>query len=167
MADPFDPGDPGWTSISPRLATARLLIGSATTLVGLVVVEGLLAIVVGSTGVPAWWLAVPVAVALLVVGWLAWWAPRNRRSWGYREQEEELVVRSGVTFRRVVSVPYGRMQFVDLQAGPLARRLGFTSLSLHTASTRTASTVPGVPHEEALRLRLRLTELGESRAAGL
>ena len=49
----------------------------------------------------------------------------------------------------------------------LARRLGFTSLSLHTASTRTASTVPGVPHEEALRLRLRLTELGESRGAGL
>lgn len=167
MADPFDPDDAGWTAISPRLATARLLIGSLVTLVMLVVADSILAIIVATTAVPAWWLAVPVVVALLVVGWLAWWAPRNRRSWGYREQEEELVVRSGVTFRRVVSVPYGRMQFVDLQAGPLARRLGFTSLSLHTASTRTASTVPGVPHEEALRLRLRLTELGESRGAGL
>ncbi len=167
MADPFDPDDAGWTAISPRLATARLLIGSLVTLVVLVLADGVLAIVVATTTVPAWWLAVPAVIALLVVGWLAWWAPRNRRSWGYREQEEELVVRSGVTFRRVVSVPYGRMQFVDLQAGPLARRLGFTSLSLHTASTRTASTVPGVPHDEALRLRLRLTELGESRGAGL
>ncbi len=167
MADPFDPDDAGWTAISPRLATARLLVGSLTVLMVLVVVEAVLAIVVATTPMPVWWLGVPVAIALLVVTWLAWWAPRNRRSWGYREQEEELVVRSGVAFRRVVSVPYGRMQFVDLQAGPLARRFGFTSLSLHTASTRTASTVPGVPHEEALRLRLRLTELGESRGAGL
>lgn len=167
MADPFDPDDAGWTSVSPRLATARLLVGSLVTLALLLVVEGVLGAVVATTSLPAWWLAVPVAFAVVAVGWLAWWAPRNRRSWGYREQEEELVVRCGVTFRRVVSVPYGRMQFVDLQAGPLARRLGFTSLSLHTASTRTASTVPGVPHEEALRLRLRLTELGESRGAGL
>ncbi|MEG9225709.1 PH domain-containing protein [Aeromicrobium sp. Sec7.5] len=167
MADPFDSGDAGWTAISPRLATARLLVGSLTTLVALLVVEGVLALVVDATSLPAWWLAVPLAIGLLVVAWLAWWAPRNRRSWGYREQDEELVVRSGVAFRRVVSVPYGRMQFVDLQAGPLARRLGFTSLGLHTASTRTAATVPGVPHEEALRLRVRLTELGESRGAGL
>lgn len=167
MADPFDPDDAGWTAISPRLATARLVVGSLTTLAVLVVVDGVLAVVVATTSLSTWWLAVPVVVAAIVVAWLAWWAPRNRRSWGYREQDEELVVRCGIAFRRVVSVPYGRMQFVDLQAGPLARRFGFTSLSLHTASTRTASTVPGVPHEEALRLRLRLTELGESRGAGL
>ncbi|WP_229053699.1 PH domain-containing protein [Aeromicrobium sp. Leaf350] len=167
MADPFDPGEPGWSPVSPRLATARLLIGSVTTLVAVVVVAALLGIIAATTTLPPWWVGLPVVLGLLVLGWLAWWAPRNQRSWGYREQEEELVVRRGLMFRRVVSVPYGRMQFVDLQQGPLARRFGFASLSLHTASTKTASTIPGVPHDEALRLRLRLTELGESRGAGL
>ncbi|MCK5890707.1 PH domain-containing protein [Aeromicrobium sp.] len=167
MADPFDSGDAGWTPISPRLATARLLVGSLVTVAVLALVLAIVTSIVATTALSAWWLTLPVALAVLVVSWLAWWAPRNRRSWGYREQDEELVVRCGIAFRRVVSVPYGRMQFVDLQAGPLARRLGFTSVSLHTASTRTASTVPGVPHEEALRLRQRLTELGESRGAGL
>ncbi len=167
MRDPFDPRDEGWTPVSDRLATARVLLGSLTVLAVVVVVLAVLGLLVGLTSLPAWVLAVPVVLGALAVGWLTWWAPRNRRSWGYREQEEELVVRHGVAFRRVVSVPYGRMQFVDLQAGPLARKLGFASLSLHTASTKTASTIPGVPHEEALRLRLRLTELGESHGAGV
>lgn len=102
-----------------------------------------------------------------VFTWLWAWTARNQASWGYLEAEEELLVRGGVMFRRVVVVPYGRMQFVDVQAGPIATKLGYASVTLHTASTSTAATIPGVPLREAHRLRNKLTELGESHDAGL
>jgi membrane protein YdbS with pleckstrin-like domain len=167
MGDPFDPEDTGWSPVSPRLATARILIGSLVTAVLALILLAGLGLLVGVASAPGWFLAVPMVLAAAVIGWLCWWAPRNRRSWGYRETEQELLVRHGVMFRRLVAVPYGRMQFVDVQIGPLARRLGYARLSLHTASTETASVVPGVPHDEAMRLRVRLTDLGESRGAGV
>jgi len=66
-----------------------------------------------------------------------------------------------------VGVPYGRLQFVDVTAGPLARAFGFATVTLHPASTSTAAAIPGVPLDEAARLRNRLTELGESHGAGV
>ena len=167
MIDPFDPHDPSWTGVSPRLATARIVLTAVWTALAAVVVAAALAMLATWTSFPLWSAAVPGVLALGVIGVTAWWAPRNRRAWGYREDADDLLVRSGVLFRRVVAVPYGRMQFVDLNIGPVARRFGYARVSLHSASTKTAAVVPGVPHEEALRLRHRLTELGESRGAGL
>jgi len=59
------------------------------------------------------------------------------------------------------------MQFVDVQAGPLARAYGVASVTLHTASAETAADIPGLPAAEATRLRNRLTELGEAHGAGV
>jgi hypothetical protein len=41
------------------------------------------------------------------------------------------------------------------------------TVSLKTASPETNATIPGLPPEEAARLRDRLTELGEAHASGL
>ena len=41
---------------------------------------------------------------------------------------------AGIVFRQLVVVPYGRMQYVDVNAGPLARRFRIASVQLHTAS---------------------------------
>jgi membrane protein YdbS with pleckstrin-like domain len=70
-------------------------------------------------------------------------------------------------FRTLVVVPYGRMQFVDVQAGPVEQLAGIASVHLHTASPGTSARIPGLPAEEAARLRDRLTAMGESWAAGL
>ena len=43
------------------------------------------------------------------------------------------------------------MQFVDVQAGPIDRAFGIASVTLHTASTETAATIPGLPADEATR----------------
>ncbi len=69
--------------------------------------------------------------------------------------------------RRLVVVPYGRMQYVDVQAGPLDRAFGIAQVQLYTASAGTDASIPGLPPEEAARLRDRLTELGEAHASGL
>jgi membrane protein YdbS with pleckstrin-like domain len=106
-------------------------------------------------------------LALAVAAWIWRWSGRNARSWGYLEADDDLVITGGVLFRRLVAVPYGRMQFVDVQAGPLDQRFGIASVTLHTASSETAATIPGLPAAEAARLRDRLTEMGESHGAGL
>lgn len=64
-------------------------------------------------------------------------------------------------------VPYGRLQYVDVEAGPLERRLGIATLTIHTASPATAAVLPGLPTAEAARLRGVLTERVRERGAGV
>jgi len=104
----------------------------------------------------------------LVAGAIAWGVVGRRyRSWGYAEREDDLLVRRGVMFARLSVVPYGRMQFIDVTAGPLERAFGLATVRLHTAAASTDARIPGLERGEAARLRDRLAELGEAQAAGL
>ena len=64
-------------------------------------------------------------------------------------------------------VPYGRMQFVDVTAGPLERSFRLATVKMHTAAAASDARIPGLEREEAARLRDRLAELGEAQAAGI
>jgi membrane protein YdbS with pleckstrin-like domain len=111
-----------------------------------------------------------VAVALIggVVSTLALVSVTRRwLAWGYAERDEDLLVRRGVLVRRTSVVPYGRMQYVDVTAGPLDRRLGLARVTLHTAAAASDASIPGLPAAEATRLRDRLAALGEARASGV
>jgi membrane protein YdbS with pleckstrin-like domain len=109
-----------------------------------------------------------VAVAGVVISGLAFSAVHRRwLAWGYAERAEDLLVRRGVLVRRTSVVPYGRMQYVDVTAGPLDRRLGLARVTLHTAAAASDASIPGLPAAEATRLRDRLAALGEARAAGV
>jgi membrane protein YdbS with pleckstrin-like domain len=110
-------------------------------------------------------IALVVVLAALVTAEMI--ATRRFRAWGYAERDEDLLVRRGVLVERLSVVPYGRMQFVDVVAGPLERRFGLATVRLHTAAAASDARVPGLPTDEAERLRDRLAMLGESRAAGL
>jgi uncharacterized protein len=68
---------------------------------------------------------------------------------------------------RVVAVPYGRMQLVDINRGPLARAVGLSELKFVTAAAASGVTIPGLPEAVAEELRDRLVTLAESRRAGL
>lgn len=163
MSELFRPPVDEWKRVSPRLRDARryafVLPGAGVGLVVVVLVQIL---------VSWWWLTALLAVATVgCAAWGWWWSARNQTAWGYAENADDLFVSSGIMFRRLVSVPYGRMQYVDVQAGPVARRFGVASITLHTASPDTAARIPGLPADEATRLRDRLTELGEAHGAGL
>ena len=62
---------------------------------------------------------------------------------------------------------YGRLQFVDVTAGPLDRAFGLTSVQLHTAAATSDAAIPGLAPEVAAQLRDRLAAKGEQRSAGL
>ncbi|MEV7396886.1 PH domain-containing protein [Aeromicrobium sp. NPDC092404] len=163
MDDLFTPPSGDWQRVSPKLATIRRIRIAIPSVVVALVGVALLVLLPD-----LWWigaLCLAVAGAAVVWGWI--WAGRNQRSWGYAENDDDLLVTSGVMFKRLVAIPYGRMQFVDVQAGPLARAYGVATVTLHTASAETAADIPGLPSAEATRLRNRLTELGEAHGAGL
>lgn len=93
--------------------------------------------------------------------------PRRVRAIGYALREDDLVFRRGIMWTRVVAVPYGRMQLVDINRGPLARAVGLSELKLVTAAAATGVTIPGLPEAVAEELRDQLVALAESRRAGL
>jgi membrane protein YdbS with pleckstrin-like domain len=108
------------------------------------------------------------AAAALVAGAIALlFATRRVRAWAYAEREDDLLVRRGVLFSRLSIVPYGRMQFIDVTAGPVERSFGLATVRLHTAAAASDARIPGLTRDEAGRLRDRLAELGEAQAAGL
>jgi membrane protein YdbS with pleckstrin-like domain len=163
---PTDPLEPwpntvDWRPVSTRLIwieEIRLAIGTLVVLAGCAVAGALV-----DNALP--WLAAAVAVvfglvrAVLIV--------RSVRAWGYAERDEDLLVRHGLMVRRLSIVPYARMQFVDVTAGPLERAFGLATVTLHTAAAHSDATVPGLEGPEAARLRDRLAALGEAQAEGL
>lgn len=165
----FRPVSEPWNPVSPALATRRRLVLATPVAVLGVLAFGAAALVATLEVATVWVVLVAAVGGLLLAGAgaLWWWAERNRRSWGWAESEDDLLVTSGVMFRRLVVVPYGRVQFVDVEAGPVERRLGITRVVLHTASTETAAEVPGVPADDARRLRDRLTDLGRTHDGGI
>lgn len=158
---PFDPSDVTWTPVSGRLATARL------TSTGIVLVIALVATAAPAalSGLPWLW-SLPAVVVLCGV-WAALLIPRQVRALAYAERADDLLIRRGIMLRSLVVVPYGRMQYVDVTAGPLARRFQIASVQLHTAAPGTNATIDGLPPHEAARLRDRLASRGEARLAGL
>lgn len=157
----FDPVGVAWQPVSPRLTTVRLI--SAGVWLMLPFAGGVVAAVL--SGLAGLW-AIP-AVVLAVGLWIAVVVPRQVRAWGYAERDDDLLIRKGVMFRTLVVVPYGRMQFVDVQAGPLDRWGGIARVQLHTASPGTDAAIPGLVPAEAARLRDRLAARGEAQLAGL
>ncbi len=110
---------------------------------------------------------VSVLVVAVLGASLSWFLRRRFRAWRYQERNEDLIVARGVMVQRLSVVPYGRMQFVEVTAGPVERLFRLSTVKLHTAAAASDARIPGLERGEAARLRDRLTELGESMAAGM
>ena len=157
----FDPDGVTWTPISPNLGTLRR---SALAVVCAVLAIAV-AVVAVVAGQPLVWLALAAPVLLIAVGWPV--IGRQVRAWGYAERDEDLLVRRGVMFRNLLVVPYGRLLFGEVQAGPLERAFSVAQVQLHTASAESDARIPGLAPQEAARLRDRLASRGQARLAGL
>lgn len=113
-------------------------------------------------------LGLGVGLGLVVAGLLCErFLARRVAAWGYAERNDDLMVRRGVLIRRQSVIPYGRMQFIDVTAGPVDRAFGLATVQLHTAAAATDARIPGLVRADADALRDRLALVGEAKATGL
>ena len=110
--------------------------------------------------------APPIVVGVIALLTVAF-TPRRVRAIGYQLRDDDLVFRRGLMWHRVVAVPYGRMQLVDINRGPIARLVGLSELRFVTAAAATGVVIPGLPQQQAEELRDTLVALAESRRVGL
>ncbi|AXH36835.1 PH domain-containing protein [Humibacter sp. BT305] len=152
--------DEEWVGVSSRYLGVEIVASILTAVV-------LCAICVPFILLQTWfgWPALGVAIVLSVV--LLVLAPRRVRAIGYVLRADDLLFKRGIMWHRVVAVPYGRMQLIDVNRGPVARALGLSELKFVTAAASTGVTIPGLPEQTADELRDRLVALAETRRVGL
>ena len=112
-----------------------------------------------------------LAVVAVFGLWGLWWiltTPRRTRALGYALESNHLMARRGIVFRSMSSMPYGRIQYVDVESGPLERMCGVARLTVRTAGTTTGTMVLfGIPLNVAEELRADLVRRADERMAAL
>ena len=153
--------DTAWQRVSPKYVIVDVIsyvisgvMMTAISLVPLVVFSWSLG-----------WLP-PVVVGAISLVMIAL-TPRRVRSIGYQLRPDDLLFKRGLMWQRMVAVPYGRMQLVDINRGPIARLVGLSELKFVTAAAASGVVIPGLAEAVAEDLRDKLVALAESRRAGL
>jgi uncharacterized protein len=159
---PSGDADIRWQRPSPLLLRARR-IQTVLVTVPVALAGGIIAAAAGSTALG---LGIGLGLAALGVIWERFLA-RRVAAWGYAERRDDLMVKRGVLIRRQSVIPYGRMQFIDVTAGPVERSLGLATVRMHTAAAASDARIPGLDRVNAAKLRDQLAALGEAQAAGL
>lgn len=107
--------------------------------------------------------------AILAFNYL--WAVLSWRFYQYELTQDSLKIERGVIWKHYVSIPYERIQNVDICRGIVARILRLSELLIHTAgvggSPRGEGHLPGVLREEAERLREELIQKVKGAKQGL
>lgn len=149
--------------VSPDLIRARYVAGIIPCVIWVLLIAGA---IVAAVLTDLWWLGLLGLIPLLIMVQGLVLTPRRVRAIGYLDAEEELTVASGIMFREVQTIPYGRVQSVTIDEGPVARRYGLAQITVSTAGDSTA-VLPGLPKDEAERLRAMLTDRGIETMAAL
>ncbi|WP_164234277.1 PH domain-containing protein [Microbacterium hydrocarbonoxydans] len=150
-----------WHQISPRYVASQF-VQNLLFIAFILVVALVISIVAEQTWawIPAGVITVLTLITLIIL-------PRQARAIGYMLRADDIVFRKGILWQRMIAVPYGRMQLVDITQGPLDRAFGISQLKMVTAAATTGVQIPGLSQDAAEALRDRLIEVAETRRTGL
>ncbi|QSB06635.1 PH domain-containing protein [Natronoglycomyces albus] len=158
----FWPNELSWQPMPPQLTTVWLLGMAVRMLILLcvLVIGGILWL--NLTGL---WLALGIVATLTIVRSII--IVRAVKAWGFAERDRDILVKHGLLTRRLSIVPYGRIQLVDIKAGPIERIFDLTSVQVKTAALDAPTVIPGLEPEVARALRDRLARLASEAREGL
>ena len=98
-----------------------------------------------------WWAFLLVGILIMSV---FIWAPMVARSRGFALRDHDIHYKSGLIWRKIVSLPFNRVQHVELESGPLERIFKLTTLKFFTAGGGNADMkIPALGFERASKLR--------------
>lgn len=162
--------EPQWVPAASRYLTVRFV--HTLSALALPILAGVALYCAGAFfGGPEVLRIVGLAVIAVFGLWGLWWiltTPRRTRALGYALESNHLMARRGIVFRSMSSMPYGRIQYVDVDSGPLERMCGVARLTVRTAGTTTGTMVLfGIPLNAAEELRADLVRRADERMAAL
>lgn len=103
------------------------------------------------------WRCITTALILLVLAYI--WARLTYHYYRYELGEDGFRKEHGVIWKRYVTIPYEKIQNVDIYRGIIARLLGISDLQIQTAGATSRSgflsegRLPGLSREVAEQLR--------------
>lgn len=129
----------------PKAMRVEALFVAVPLLIGALVAEY-------ATPFPNFIIAGPVALLLAV---LVIVLPHRRyAARGHALSDDRLRVVRGILFHSDTVVPFGRVQHIDVDRGPVERYYGLATLQLYTAGSHgDVVRLPGLSHEDALAMR--------------
>ena len=162
--------EPRWVPAASRYLTVRYIHTLSALM--LPILAGVALYCAGAFfGGPEALRIVGLAVIAVFGLWGLWWiltTPRRTRALGYALESNHLMARRGIVFRSMSSMPYGRIQYVDVDSGPLERMCGVARLTVRTAGTTTGTMVLfGIPLNVAEELHADLVRRADERMAAL
>jgi membrane protein YdbS with pleckstrin-like domain len=106
---------------------------------------------------------IPFIIVLIVIGEI--YARLSYKFWGYEFTKSEMKVERGIIWKTYKSIPFERIQNIDIKRGIIARIMGFSTIEIQTAgysaiqtgnksySTHSEGYLPAVATEEAEKIR--------------
>ncbi|QUL37429.1 PH domain-containing protein [Erythrobacter sp. JK5] len=98
--------------------------------------------------------AIAGPVLLIAIAFIIRLPSRRYTARGYAMSADRLRVVRGLLFRSDTVVPFGRVQHIDVDQGPIERFFDIATLTLHTAGSHNASVhLPGLQQDLARDMR--------------
>jgi uncharacterized protein len=137
--------------LAPQVVTSWRIGTTVSLLVPSVVSTTVLALTLD--GVALW---VALGFGVLWVALVTLYHPARYRRWRWRLTDLALELRYGVVTRSQETVPYFRIQQIDIVQGPLDRLLHLSTLQVTTASATGRAALPGIAETDAPGVRQEL-----------
>ena len=143
--------DGAFVAVDPRYLRVRL---AGVALAAVVVLAG--ALVLAALVDEVVIISIVTAGLLGVFGVTAAIGVAEVRRLGYQIRQHDLSLRSGVVRHRVETLPFARVQHVNVSRGPVERALGLATLDVSTAGPDIS--IPGLAEDDANRIKALVTE---------
>ena len=143
--------------LDPRALTAWRIAGLLSSLLTLLVAGGI-SWLLSYLDQPAWLVALPIVVGLVVGVITTWVAPAIQwRRWRYAVTERDIELQRGVIIITRTLIPIARVQHVDTHQGPILRHFGLAGIAIATAAG--TEEIPALSEYVADKLRNRISDL--------
>ncbi len=108
-----------------------------------------------------------VLAALAMLSGIAWYKHRAASVIRYAVRQHDVIVRTGVFWRKETVQPIGRIQHVEQAQGPLDKRFGLTTLRLYSAGTgHMTFRIPGLESDAAARMSAFILDFADQEDGG-
>ncbi len=128
----------------------RVLLYSNLIFFGIFLIGSLIVYFTADT----WFLIfVPIGILLIAIISVALINVSFRRK-GLAVRQKDIIYKSGLIFRKITTVPFNRIQHVEINQGPIEKRFDLSKIEIYTAGGAASDLkIPGLKYENAQKLR--------------